>query len=319
MLFAPGMSRFFATHPPLLERLKAIDPRFDPKEIDEYPRAHGCRGRRCGGSRSRAAAERRGRARDRCPSSTCRLRLRQWSRSSSAIRAPRTCSWRVRSAQSLPEAIVAAGRHPQSARALLLALALDSNRRHARPAEAGDRSAAHAGDRCDDRRSRSSTSMRWNPSSACPALLRAFPALRQLTREERMQLMACLNGMLQREGNVVARTATSCASWRKCICVTISNPGGRTQRLTLQAVQQDAQVLFSVLARHGHEDDTGARRAYEAGMHHLFPRERPAYAHLRLRGPVRSTSRSAGSISWRRSRRSSWSRRWWRPSPTISN
>ena len=34
MLFAPGMSRFFATHPPLLERLKAIDPRFDPKEID---------------------------------------------------------------------------------------------------------------------------------------------------------------------------------------------------------------------------------------------------------------------------------------------
>jgi Zn-dependent protease with chaperone function len=34
MLFAPGMSRFFATHPPLLERLKAIDPRFDAKEID---------------------------------------------------------------------------------------------------------------------------------------------------------------------------------------------------------------------------------------------------------------------------------------------
>ena len=48
-------------------------------------------------------------------------------------------------------------------------------------------------------------------------------------------------------------------------------------RLTLQAVQQDAQVLFSVLAQHGHSDETSARRAYEAGMHHLFPRERPAY------------------------------------------
>src|SRR5918995_3109694 len=34
MLFAPGMRRLFATHPSLLERLKAIDPRFDPKEID---------------------------------------------------------------------------------------------------------------------------------------------------------------------------------------------------------------------------------------------------------------------------------------------
>jgi hypothetical protein len=43
-------------------------------------------------------------------------------------------------------------------------------------------------------------------------------------------------------------------------------------------VQQDAQVLFSVLAQHGHNDETSARRAYEAGMHHLFPRARPAYA-----------------------------------------
>jgi len=31
------------------------------------------------------------------------------------------------------------------------------------------------------------------------------------------------------------------------------------------------------LARHGHSDDVSARRAYEAGMHQLFPRERPAY------------------------------------------
>ena len=35
-----------------------------------------------------------------------------------------------------------------------------------------------------------------------PALFGAFPALRQLTREDRMQLIACLNGMLQREGRV---------------------------------------------------------------------------------------------------------------------
>ena len=33
MLFAPGVERFFATHPPLLSRLKAIDPRFDKSEF----------------------------------------------------------------------------------------------------------------------------------------------------------------------------------------------------------------------------------------------------------------------------------------------
>ena len=35
-----------------------------------------------------------------------------------------------------------------------------------------------------------------------PALFRTFPALRQLTRDERMQLMSVLNGMLQREGRM---------------------------------------------------------------------------------------------------------------------
>ena len=36
MLFAPGLSRFFATHPPLSERIRALDPHFDLKQL---PRA----------------------------------------------------------------------------------------------------------------------------------------------------------------------------------------------------------------------------------------------------------------------------------------
>ncbi len=34
MLFAPGMTRWFATHPPLLERIRALDPAFDPAQFD---------------------------------------------------------------------------------------------------------------------------------------------------------------------------------------------------------------------------------------------------------------------------------------------
>jgi hypothetical protein len=36
--------------------------------------------------------------------------------------------------------------------------------------------------------------------------------------------------------------------------------------------------LLSVLAHHGCADVSAARRAYEIGAHHLYPRERPAYA-----------------------------------------
>ena len=43
-------------------------------------------------------------------------------------------------------------------------------------------------------------------------------------------------------------------------------------------MHSDVRVLFSVLARHGHQDDVAARRAYEIGVHHLYPLERPGYA-----------------------------------------
>ncbi len=33
MLFAPGLDRIFATHPPLLERIRELDPQFDPAEL----------------------------------------------------------------------------------------------------------------------------------------------------------------------------------------------------------------------------------------------------------------------------------------------
>ncbi len=64
MLFAPGMSRFFATHPALEDRLKAIDPHFDPKEFDRA---------RAQMTASGGTSEGRGRGRS-------RPRLRSWSR-----------------------------------------------------------------------------------------------------------------------------------------------------------------------------------------------------------------------------------------------
>ena len=39
MLFAPGLDRIFATHPPLLERIRKLDPQFDPKEIERLTAA----------------------------------------------------------------------------------------------------------------------------------------------------------------------------------------------------------------------------------------------------------------------------------------
>ncbi len=269
MLFAPGMSRFFATHPALVDRLKAIDPRFDPKEID--------------GARARMAAqaavevEPPSAAKAAGSKSMIDLPVAGPAMVAELVGNPGTAHMQLAREirESLPEAIVAAGRHPQSARALLLALALDSN------PEIRARQKQVIALRLKAEVAAMTGALEphvdaLEPEQRSPALLRSFPVLHQLTHEERVQLMACLNGMLPREGDVALHAYVL----RKLAQMHMRddlNPGARESRLTLQAVQQDAQVLFSVLAQHGHSDATGARRAYEAGMHHLFPRERPGY------------------------------------------
>jgi Zn-dependent protease with chaperone function len=274
MLFAPGLSRFFATHPPLLVRLKAIDPRFDPKEIDR------ARARIAAAGAEAEAATATVQAAD--AMSIIELPAAAPAMVAQLVGNPGTAHMQLAREirESLPEAVVAAGRHPQSARALLLALALDSN------PEIRARQKQVIALRLSAEIAAMTAALEpqvdaLEPEQRIPALLRGFPTLRQLTHEERVQLMACLNGMLSRDAEVSLHSYVL----RKLAQMHLRddlNPRARPARLTLQAVHQDAQVLFSVLAQHGHADETTARRAYEAGMHHLFPRARPSYG---LPGP----------------------------------
>ena len=50
--------------------------------------------------------------------------------------------------------------------------------------------------------------------------------------------------------------------------------------LSIASVKNDLQVLFSVLAMSGSEDETEARRAYEIGMEQLLPVQRPPFQRL---------------------------------------
>ena len=268
MLFAPGMSRLFATHPPLLERLKAIDPQFDPAEIERV-RAQQLE------QRERAAPER--------PQSNAKERL------GAVLNVPLTgvAAWVGNPAtahlllardirESLPETITRAARHPATARALLLALALDGE------GEARERQRRYIAQQLGEQtveliRDLEGSVNALEPEQRLPAFLGSFPALRQLSRDDRLRLMACLNGMLQREGQLSLHRYVL----RKLAQVHLRDsvdPVARTRSLSLEAVREDAQVLFAVLAQHGHHSDAESRRAYEAGMHLLYPRVRPAFS-----------------------------------------
>lgn len=272
MLFASGMRRLFATHPPLLTRLKAIDPRFDVREIEK---AH---------ARLAVAA---------IEESAARETLRPTAQTiDSPVNSPSTqlaaaaqlvgnpgiehmqLARQIR--RSLPEPLLAAGAHAVSARAVLLALALDSDA-DVRARQQRFIAQQLGAELLGKMESLQSHVDALAPEQRMPALLRTFPGLRQLTREERIQLMSMLNGLLQREGRVSLLSYVL----RKLAHVQLrdeTDPAARARQLPLNAVQADVQVLFSVLAHHGHQDQSAARRAYEIGTHHLYPRERPAYA-----------------------------------------
>ncbi len=270
MLFAPGIKRFFATHPQLEERLKAIDPRFDKREFAEAQARLQ--------AMTEAAAEptpQRQSAAERLEEVISIPAAAQWA---ALVGNPGTAHMATakRIRESLPESLVTATRHPESARALLLALALESDpaarERQLRyiAQQLGTTIASAAGVLVGE-------VTLLAPEQRLPMLLALFPTLRQLGRDERLQLMACLNGMLQREG----RLSLQAYSLRKLAQVHLRDDlEARTRlgRASLTGLSNDLQILFSVIAQHGHSAEVDARRAYEAGMHHLLPRERPAFA-----------------------------------------
>lgn len=271
MLFAPGIERFFATHPPLLARLQAIDPRFNQSEFEDMRKRL---------ARNVSAADIDAPA---TPSS--RQRLDSLLEAATPVLAtafvgnPGTDHMQLAQTirESLPETLVVASRHSASARALLLALALDSEAM-VRERQLLFLRAQLGADVADAIVPLLGAVDALQPQQRLPVLSSAFPALRQLPREERVQLIAALNGMLQREGRLSLRSY----ALRQLARVHLRddlNPAARASgKLTLDRVTGELQVLFSVLARHGHADETTARHAYESGMEYLLPRQRPPFA-----------------------------------------
>lgn len=269
MLFAPGMSELFATHPPLIKRIRAIDPQFDPREF-EQARQH-----LSNPNVVQDEAE---------PSSSAKnlsdlIAMPPLQAATVASLVGNPGSAHIQLAQtirdSLPDAVIAAGRQPATARALLLGLALD------RDADARARQKLFIAQQMGADVAAQIAALEpalasLQPQQRIPAQMQAFAALRQLTAEERMQLMSCLNGMLLREG----RLSLTSYVLRKLTQVQLRDdlqPTARTRQLPLAALATEAGVVLSVLAQHGHSDSQSARRAYETGMFPLYPRERPPY------------------------------------------
>jgi hypothetical protein len=272
MLFAPGVDRLFATHPPLIDRIRLLDPTFTERAFEA--------------ARTRLLADEATTSPDDAQDDTTRhdavpggLSPLDVTPAGVAQLVGNPGTTHVRMAQalrlSLPPAMITATQSPRQAVALLLAFAIDTN------ATVRTRQVELIKQQLGIRAAEAVTE--WLPEldrleamQRLPAFLRLFPALHQFSKLEKQRLAACLKALLRDEGRFSLH-AFALAKLAEVQLHDELDPAKRSRRMTLEEASGSLCMVFSVLARHGHDDDVAARRAYEAGMHHLLPRDRPPF------------------------------------------
>jgi Zn-dependent protease with chaperone function len=267
MLFAPGLRRFFSTHPSLAERIRELDPRFDVKQLpqiaaqalstipafDEIASPESMVSRAVAADPQQVAAQVG-------QMSTAHIEHAQ--------------SLRIALPDELHQFVETSGK----GFALVLALLLS------RDEPIRERQLATLGNRLpvaivSDVRDCAPFAANLQPMLRLPALLQLFPALRRLPLATRESLMTLADDLIRADARIDV--------FEFCLAELLATllkdeiearaPHGT---LSLADSEREIAIVFATLARFGTSDEAKARMAYEAGMHRVLPRQRPAYAVL---------------------------------------
>ncbi len=261
MLFAGGVSRLtsmFATHPPLIERIMALDPGFN--EAD-YPVIN---------TESHPAKIRQDAAEDRASgfaSATADTHTVPESIADAVARPdPRRIAFAEKIRRSIPSELYDAAHSPEQAWLLTLALALYRN-----PSQS-DRQLRFVDEQLGAERSEyvrgfSAQISQIGPEYRLPLLEIAFPALKLSPAAHREYLLDLVRRVIELDGDVdlheycFYRVLTSTLE-------KASNPSARRRgnRAGKKAIRQAAIDLVGTVARHGHSSTNAAENAYRAGM-----------------------------------------------------
>jgi Zn-dependent protease with chaperone function len=314
MLFAPGLSRFFATHPPLAERIRALDPHFDVKALratgshalDAIPAfdASEMEAARIAllavstDDAARLASSAASPSSRSAPLGADSLRQTPEASLAGAIPAnlsaapvpvhPHTIAAQVGSVDTvhieqakslrlaLPEPLREFVESTGQARAVVLALLLSHDEAIRRRQLATLAKALPVAE-LGALRDVTPLAESLAPMLRLPALLQVFPALRRLPLIERQSLSRLADELIRADARIDV--------FEFCLARLLGTllrdemePRAPHGNVSLADAANDIQVLFSVLASFGAVDERAARMAYEAGMQSVLPIERPAYS-----------------------------------------
>lgn len=266
MLFAGGISRLtslFATHPPLIERIQALDPGFSE---DDYPvvaeqMRSGATRHASGEGQARGLVEEQAAAGTRAEQRTLPASIPD----AVARPDPQQLAFAGQLRRSIPSEIYAAAHSPEQAWVLALALALDLNTLHS------ERQLRFVDEQLGVERGKQvrryfGQISKIGAGYRLPILEIAFPALKRRPVPQLEYLLELVRRLIELDGEVDL--------YEYCFFRVLTNsleqaedPSGRRKRRrsTKKAVRQAAIDLLRTVARHGHSSAEARASAFRAG------------------------------------------------------
>ncbi|MBM4197497.1 MAG: M48 family metallopeptidase [Gammaproteobacteria bacterium] len=261
MLFAPGITQWFATHPPLAERIRAIDPTFETgsairREVGPQPLA--------------VLRVVRDEAVPRSFNEPASL-ASQFLRIEPSEVSGRVANFggrEIAEARRLRAALEAewsnTPRQTIRAAGALFALTLDPDQ-ETRERELtvirrqlGDAIAQEAG-------SLAPAVLRLPPGQRLPLLGRLVPALQLLPSNARTALLECIDALCDIDGErAIFEFALGLLA--RTYLAEETNPAARVRPVKLRAAVAEARALLTILATHGHADAAVRSSAFREGM-----------------------------------------------------
>jgi len=285
MLFGEGIAfpRWFATHPPLVERIRRLEPSFRAEQLQQL------RGRWFEAPPDGLAEDRAlglaGRDEDMVPSplpgESQRARLLP-EQVAAQVATPGDDDYRqaMRLAGNLPQALRGLAHDRDTASPLLLALLLDADPQVV--ARQHDAVTAQLGAQASARMQAIAT----GPLQGLHAALRlplatlAFPALRSLPRPQLQAFMQCAEVLAHADGRI-SLFEYGLSRLLQVQVQALLDPSRHAhfgRRKTI-AVRAEVATLLAVVAQAGHPHDAAAaRRAWLAGMQRILPHDPLSYA-----------------------------------------
>jgi hypothetical protein len=280
MLFAPGFARLLATHPPIEERLKELNPQFRASELPAL-----------------AAAALRDSERQRAADAALAPHSAPAAAAGFAPRAPlgqvrvsapathdiaalagtigeRQVRYAEGARLAIPEALRNFVESPDHARALILLVLLSkvpevlAEQRRVLVAAFGEEFTARVF-------GMSALTDTLAPELRLPVVQQLFPALRRLSLNERAQLRVAVDKLARADARI--DVFECCLTLLLAASLDDLEGGALHGGASLLQESEAITTTLAILAAQGSDEDAQARRAYDAGIAPVLPEPRPAY------------------------------------------